>query len=412
MDEESVGSISAAAGRDRRGLAGALVAIALVVSPGCYSSTARVDIGPRLDGGPADGGLPFLERDAAPWEPGDDADTGSISPSISRSISAGAFHACALAADRTVWCWGRNHFGQLGDGTTTDRASPVPVIGLGPVAEVSAGSQHTCARLDDGTVRCWGENAAGALGDGSTRESAIPVEVVGLRDAIELVLNDNVMPDQDTSCARRATGEAVCWGNNTTGQLGDGSTTSRSVPAPVIGVHDAIALALGRNFGCAVRADRSVLCWGLDGTTVDLVTRPVEGLGRVAAITAGETHTCTLATDGSVSCWYAGAPAGEYVRPALLPVIAIDAGSSSTCALTAGGDAYCWGWHGLASGTSDETVRVPGLSGITEITSGGMGGCARLRGGEIWCWGHNEWGQVGDGTTTNRAAPVPVAFGP
>lgn len=358
-------------------------------------------------------------------------DAGVPPGATGRTLSAGAFHTCALGAGRAVWCWGRNDRGQLGDGTTTDRAVPTPVVGLGAVVEISAGPLHTCARLGDGTVRCWGENTAGALGDGTTTDSAVPVEVVGLSDAVELSLDDTLMPDSGHSCARRASGEVVCWGNNSTGQLGDGTTTSRSVPAPVALVSDSIAVASGRNHACALRADRTVVCWGYsgyygalgDGTTNDsLVPVAVVGLGPVTAITAGEGHSCALGADGSVWCWGwgdhgalgdgSGLDRALPVSVTTLPrAIAIDAGSYSTCATVADGTARCWGMQWLGGGSrvgSNAPVTVLDLSGVTEITAGGSGGCARIADGAIRCWGWNGYGQVGDGTTTDRAAPVPV----
>jgi alpha-tubulin suppressor-like RCC1 family protein len=369
---------------------------ALAVGCGLSHARGTSDAG----GTAADAGLPLDARVAV------DAGTG---PMVTRTVSAGGMHACALAHDRSVWCWGRNDHGQLGDGTTMDRATPGPVLGLPPAVEIRAGALHTCARLEDGTVRCWGENAAGALGDGTTTDSAFPVEVVGLHDAVELALNDNVMPDRDFSCARRATGEVVCWGENATGQLGDGTTASRSVPGAVRDLDDAIALAAGRNHACAIRADRSLVCWGLVGVgETSLVPTPVVGLGPVDAVTAGEAYTCALRADRSVWCWSLLSP-GEYVRPALPPTIAIHAGGSdATLAVSADGAVHGWGWSlGLGGGTAEAPLLVPELA-HAELDPGGSGGCARLPDGETRCWGFNNHGQVGDGTTTTRTAPVRV----
>jgi alpha-tubulin suppressor-like RCC1 family protein len=139
-----------------------------------------------------------------------------------QGLAAGGDHACALLSSGGVKCWGANGFGQLGDGTTTFRRTPVAVSGLSGVQAISAGDSHTCALLDGGGVVCWGENESGQLGDGTTTDRHTPVAVSGLSSGV-----DGIAAGSDYSCALLAAGGFKCWGSNAYGQLGNGARTAR-----------------------------------------------------------------------------------------------------------------------------------------------------------------------------------------
>jgi len=181
----------------------------------------------------------------------------------SGQITAGGRHSCTIVRDGfhdgTVQCWGSNNSGELGDGSTAERVFPVVVSGLDGAVAVTAGFNHTCALLDDGSVQCWGANEHGQLGDGgeSGAQSAQPVQVHGLRAKA-------IAAGYNHTCAIVQSGAALCWGANSAGQLGDGTTVDRAEPVSVRDLLDVTDLAGGAFHSCARTADRNVFCWGLN----------------------------------------------------------------------------------------------------------------------------------------------------
>ncbi len=148
-------------------------------------------------------------------------------------LTTGYRHTCARRSSGVAVCWGSNEYGQLGDGTITDRLTPTPVSGLTDAVELSAGHRHTCARQSSGLVACWGSNAYGQLGNGTTFDQRVPAAVTGLTGALELSAG------WVHTCARPGgsdSGGVVCWGSNFTGEIGDGTTSDRRVPTPVLGL--------------------------------------------------------------------------------------------------------------------------------------------------------------------------------
>jgi len=341
--------------------------------------------------------------------------------------SMGGIHTCVLLSDGTAKCWGWNYFGQLGDGTTTDRYTPVNVSGLTNAVAIAAGYGHTCALLSDGTAKCWGGNFYGQLGDGTTTDRYTPVNVSGLTNAVAIVTG------YGHTCALLSDGTAKCWGRNGYGQLGDGTTANRYTPVNVSGLTNAVAIAAGFYHTCALLSDGTAKCWGWnyygqlgDGTTTDRYTPVnVSGLTNAVAIAAGHYHTCALLSDGTAKCWgwnYYGQLGDGTTTDRYTPVnvsgltnaVAIAAGYGHTCALLSDGTAKCWGrndYGQLGDGTTTDRytpVNVSGLTNAVAIAVGDYHTCALLSDGTAKCWGRNDHGRLGDGTTENRYTPVSV----
>jgi len=355
------------------------------------------------------------------------------------AVSAGTYHTCALTTAGGVKCWGRNNLGQLGDATTTDSATPVGVTGLASsVAAVSAGGLHACALTTAGGLKCWGGNGNGQLGDGTTTDRHTPVDISGLTSGVAAV-----SAGYFHTCALTNAGSVECWGANGYGQLGDGTTTDRTTPTGVSGLASGVAaISAGDFHTCALTTAGGVKCWGQnlygglgDGTTTDRTT-PVDVSGLtsgVAAVSAGQFDTCAVTSASGVKCWglnVNGALGDGTTTDRTTPVdvsglgsgvAAISAGNQYTCALTTPGGVKCWGYnaHGeLGDGTTGYTicscrttpVDVSGLGGgVAAVSAGGLHTCALTTAGGVKCWGYNFYDQLGNGTTGgNSSTPVDV----
>lgn len=297
---------------------------------------------------------------------------------VSLASAPGADHTCALINDGRVFCWGANTEGQLIDGTLSDRPSPQPVQGVTSAVAITAGARRTCALLDASNrteLRCWGDNSRGELGDGTTQPRQYPAVVQGLDDVKAAASGDS------HTCAIHTSGETLCWGDNLYGELGDGTTLMRLAPTPVLGLSNATALAAGQFHTCARLASGEATCWGLEpynrgGSMMVVQTSPVTivGLTDVVQLSAGEMHTCARLVSGQVKCW----------------------GSNP---------------YGTGDGTSFARATpqpVTGLSNAITIASGSYHSCAALSSGQAVCWGRNMFGSLGDGSTETRLRPKAV----
>ena len=263
------------------------------------------------------GGTKCWGRNGA-GELGDGSTTWSTTPvdvvglgSGVKQVSVGGRHTCALTDAAAVKCWGSNTYGKLGDGTETDRSTPVAVTGLASgVKAIAAGAEHTCALLDSGDVKCWGYNYRGQLGNGTDEDRRAPADVLGLGSAVT-----DLSASSHHTCALMISGEIKCWGENWHGQLGDGTTTHRLLPTAVVGLgKSARQVSAGDHHTCAVLQSGGAQCWGRnlhgqigDGTRTDRLTpTPVSGLSTGAGqISSGTQHSCvtTTAPKIGVKCW-------------------------------------------------------------------------------------------------------------
>ena len=372
------------------------------------------------------------------------------------SLDAGSSHTCAVVG-ATVSCWGYNIHGRLGDGTTTDRHSPVPVDTSGvlngvTLTQVSTGGFHTCALSSEGKAYCWGSNTYGQLGDGTItdRHSPVAVDTSGALNGVTLT---HISTGNHHTCALSSDGKAYCWGSNSSGRLGDGTTTNRHTPVAVdtSGALNGVTLthiSTGFQHTCAVASTGKAYCWGFnsdgqvgDGTTTNRhspVAVDTSGALNGATLTqasAGGFHTCALSSTGIAYCWgyntygqvgdgtttHQHSPVAVDTSGALngATLHQIDGGYFHTCALSSDGKAYCWGNNTngrLGDGTTtNRTSPVPvdtsgALNGVTltQASAGYYHTCALASTGDVYCWGYNNYGQLGDGTTTGHTTPVAV----
>jgi alpha-tubulin suppressor-like RCC1 family protein len=275
-------------------------------------------------------------------------------------VAVGGAHSCALQAKGSVRCWGFNAYGQVGNGSTSTAViSPITVSGLSDGVALSAGYSHMCVLQSGGTVRCWGNNKYNQLGNSSTVDSSTSVPVTGVKDAIALTTGGQGLH----TCALQASGSVRCWGWNFSGQLGDGGTTDRGTSVAVSGMNDAVALAAGYAHTCALQPTGSVRCWGRNasgqlgnGGNIADSTSPVvvTGLSDAIAVATGSSHTCALQASGSVRCWgnntdgqlgngSTTASNTSVAVTGLTDAVALSAGYSYSCALQASGNVRCWG---------------------------------------------------------------------
>ena len=283
------------------GLASGVVAI---TAAGMHSCALTASGGVKCWGGNTSGelGNGTLVSSTTP------ADVVGLSSGVT-AISASSYTTCALMNTGGVKCWGYNAVGQLGDGTTTYRTTPVDVLGLGgTVKQIAAGALHTCALMTTGGVKCWGENIQAQLGNGNRTVSLVPVGVVGLASGVA-----SISAGGNHTCAVTTAHAAKCWGDNHFGELGDGTTTFRRFRVDVTGLTSGVAtITAGTQYTCAVSTSRATSCWGNNangqggnGTTTDSSV-PVGVVGLTSGITAVATslrHTCALTTSGSAKCW-------------------------------------------------------------------------------------------------------------
>jgi alpha-tubulin suppressor-like RCC1 family protein len=331
-----------------------------------------------------------------------------------------------------VWAWGSNQYEQLGNTSTSDSLTPVPVAGISGALTVAAGEGHSLALINNGTVASWGWNAFGQLGIGFIGgEIAFPRTVGDPSNPLSGVLA--ISAGARHSLALLADGTVRAWGWNAYGQLGDGTKIDSRIPVPVFGVSGAIAIAGGYAHSLALLADGTVRAWGSNafgqlgnGTTVDSrVPIPVLGLSRVVAIAAGAYHSLALLSDGTVRAWGrndqgqlgSGTTSPFRAIPLLVtglpPVTAIAAGDNHNVAILFDGTVRAWGANssgqlGNGAGADSATPVRVNLFGPVVISASSHN-LALLPASTLWAWGANQQGQLGIGSRANSAAPVTVA---
>jgi alpha-tubulin suppressor-like RCC1 family protein len=386
----------------------------------------------------------------------------------SAAIAAGSNHTCALVSTGQVECWGDETAGEIGNGTqgstqgpTQTQNSPATVVQSGGEVWVSHATavavgrgndnglegDHSCALVPTGGIDCWGDNQYGELGDGSTTNSSTPVPVAGISNATAVSSGDR------QSCALLSTGQIECWG------------LLSSAPAPVQRITNATAIAITDTHSCALLSTKHVECWGEDGLgqlgnglgehlvgAAQMFVRysptEVPGISNATQVAVGGNSSCARLATGRIECWGSnydgelGLGNGTATGPQTCGILAakgpcstkpapvagissalsISLSANHSCAVLSSHGVDCWGFNkqgSLGIGTQAGSQTCPGgdpcsttptpVVGITSavaVSAGDSYSCAILSSGLIKCWGYNNYGQLGDGSTTNSSTPV------
>ena len=407
----------------------------------------------------------------------------SVAPTPSTAIalvglSAGGSTTCGLGPAGKAYCWGENNSGQLGTGVMPGRPTcggiqcnpaPVPVAGGFRFRALGTGGLHTCGVTDSDKAYCWGNNRSGQLGIGSPEGpqvcpglvgcSPTPIEVPSLPPVAAIVVG------LVHTCGLTRDGVAYCWGSNTYGQLGTGSTTGpeycptrdcSTTPIAVTGALRFQSLSAGDFHTCGIEEDGTTYCWGGNAhgelgigetpleacNTLELPSEcsptPIAVIGslRFVTLASGGPHACSLTSSGQAFCWGSNSwgtlgigvlngpeLCGPYLWPCSrspmpiageLKIRNLTAGGDVLCATTDAGAAWCWG-RGRLLGDGDHwyvnstPVQVAGNLSFLTLDSGSFHTCGITREGVSYCWGDNEAGQLGNGSKERSGIPVAIA---
>ncbi len=334
-----------------------------------------------------------------------------------QQIAGGEWHALAICADGTPMSWGRNVYGQLGDGADyTNATTPVQVNGLPSVISVSGGTFHSLFLDEDGNVWACGANFHGQLGDGTVVNHDAPTQVSGLTNII------GISAGNEHCLALRNDSTVWSWGWNLSGQLGDGTFAQRNMPVQVLSLSGVIAVAAGYEHSLALKGDGTLWAWGRnnagqlgDATTltrnVPVQVSPLFS-GDVSAIAAGQYHSLALTNAGAVWSWgsnYLGqlGDGTNTNRHSPVPVVGLSDVTSlaqiglglHSMALKMDGTVWAWGASGANGSLATLTTPtlIPSLTDITAIAGGEDFSIALASDGTLRTWGYNWQGQLGNG---------------
>ncbi len=381
----------------------------------------------------------------------------TINVGVAKQLGSSGYGACVLSTTGEAFCWGYGPNGFVGDGSLVQNRPFPGQVGGGlqfpgqagggglVFTKIAVGFNHACALASDSTAYCWGSNANGQVGTGSfTASEPLPKAVVGGIRFADIFSGNN----SSFTCGATGSGALYCWGLNASGQLGDGSQLTRSVPVLSNPGRTFTAVATGGNHACGISTAGAALCWGAgdrgqfgDSTLTALRTqanKPVYGGIIFTALTAGATHSCGLSSAKEIWCWGSndysqigtssfpqGASAGLPFKANTVALFsALGAGTYTTCGITTTGSTLCWGNNVEAElGVGNVSVVAGGYGlpnpvgqsagGPNAAIAGGLyHGCSLGINGNVWCWGAAGYGAFGNGATGNglQLSPSPASL--
>ena len=383
-----------------------------------------------------------------------------VKPQQAHSIALDSFDSglrfnCVLNGGQ-VKCWGQGNYGQIGNGSMGNQPHPVTVVdgngnALGDVVEITAGDYHACVLQSNGRMWCWGRADYGQLGHDNT-DTHRPNAVEVYADNSNTVLSEivHIHAGASHTCALKSNGQVLCWGNGTSGQLGNGASSSEYYPVTVessadVALDGIVALSAGGANTCALKSDGQVLCWGNQqygrlgngSTSSGTINRPTsvklgsgsdpeDFLDDVVQIDTGNEHSCAIKSDKKAWCWGRGrdrkfgngSDSNQSYAIAVHSsqnINQITLGREHTCAILEDRTAYCWGratsgqlGHG-ATPSHSNGVAVASLTNLIATSAGGWHNCAISASQGVFCWGSASHDRLGDGSTSgSQSSPVSV----
>lgn len=350
-------------------------------------------------------------------------------PSFPIAIASGFSSGYALKLDGTVWTWGSNNRGQLGNNTTINSSIPVQVSNLSNITKIAAGGNSAYVLRSDGTVWAWGYNNSGQLGNNSYSNSSVPVKVSNLDGVIAIAAGDS------SGYALKSDGTVWAWGYNSVGQLGNNSFFKSNVPVQVVNLNNITEIVVGGSFAFALKSDGTVWKWGnfdsnawLEGNNNGNVPEQVSNLSDVTALAVGGRSGYAFKSDGTVWAWGSNLPiqtSKDTMTKSSVPIqiadfdkMSITGAAFSDYALKSDGTVLAWGYNTVGqlgnNSTTSSTVpiKVSNLNNVMAIAAGGYldfgSGYALKTDGTVWAWGANASGQLGNNSTSGSLIPVQV----
>lgn len=333
----------------------------------------------------------------------------------SSAVSLGNSHSAAITEDGSLYMWGYNYYGQLGNGTTEDSSTPIKI--LDNVAAVSLGPYHSAAITEDDDLYLWGSNRFEQLGNGTTEDSATPIKIMDNVATVSFGYHHSAAITKD--------GSLYMWGYNDCGQLGNGTTEHSSIPIKIM---DNVAMvSLGYEHSAAITEDGSLYMWGYndygqlgDGTETDS-SIPIKIMDNVTAVSLGFYHSAAITEDGSLYMWgnnksgkLGNGTTKKYSTPIKIMdyTAVVSLGHDHSAAITEDGSLFMWGDDScgqLGDGTTeDSSIPIKIMDNVATVNLGSSHSAAITEDGSLYMWGDNSAGQLGNGTTENSSTAIKI----